>query len=212
MVDDIFKATFHFEDPSGASSCGAYYQQTADNGSTDYDTFKLAEALEAALAGPITDVLSDDFWFSGVRVRKVYDVPQNQFLDTTNPQTGTQLGPGLPSNNCILLDLNQSSFPIRSNGKMYFPGIPEAKSNVGVLDVTYHNTEVNALATALTLPVAAVGDTGVWSIGVISQKVLNLVPPEKDWAGAFAFVTSISANPIIAIQRRRTTRVIGAIG
>jgi len=212
MIDDIFHATFHFEDPSGASSTGCYYQQTADNGSTTYDTFKLAEALEAALAGPITDMISDDFWLAGFRVRKVWEEPQNQYLLTSNPQVGQRSGPGLPSNNCALFNLNQTLFPIRSNGKMYWPGLPEVDTDAGVMEVAYHNSVVNALASALVAPVAAVGDTGVWNLGVISQKVLNLTPPTKDWAGAFAFVNSVSANPIIAIQRRRTTKVIGAVG
>lgn len=212
MTDDIFHATFFFEDPSGHSSCSAYYQQTADNSSSNYDTAILAEALEGHLAGPITDMISDDFWFSGVRVRKNYDVPQNQFLSSANPSAGDQTGPGLPSNNCILFNLVQNTFPVKSNGKMFFPGIPEPQSNVGVLDTTYHNGVCNDLATALTTPVTALTDTGIWSIGVISQKVLNLTPPTKDWAGAFAFVTAISVNPIIAIQRRRTTKVIGAVG
>ena len=212
MVDDIFRATFHFEDPSGASSCGCYYQQTVDNGATDYDTFKLAQALETVLAPPIVAMLSEDFWFAGVTVNKVYDVAQNKYLSSANPTVGTQTGPGLPSNNCILFSLEQMTFPLKSNGRMFWPGIPEPQSNVGVLEVAYYNAEVNDLAVALRAPVAAVGDSGIWNLGVISQKVLNLTPPIKDWPGAFAFVTGITPNPIIAIQRRRTTKVIGAVG
>jgi len=212
MIDDIFHATFHFEDPSGASSCSAYYQQTADNTSSNYDTFKLAEALETQLAAPIVGMLSDDFWFTGVTVRKNYDEPQNAYLSSANPQVGLRTGPGLPSNNAIVLTLNQDTFPVKSNGRMFFPGIPEADTEVGTLTVAYYSAGVIPLATALLLPVDATLDTGSWQLGVISQKVLNLVPPQKDWPGAFAFCTGIAPSPIIGIQRRRRTRVIGAIG
>jgi len=212
MTDDIFHAVFHFEDPSGASSCSAYYQQTADNTSSNYDTFKLAEALESQLAGPIVAMLSNDFWFSGVTVRKNYDVAQNSYLSTANPQLGLRSGPGLPSNNAIVFNLNQNTFPIKSNGRMFWPGIPEADTEVGTLEVPYYNTQVIGLATALLAPVSAILDTGEWQLGVISQKVLNLVPPAKDWPGAFAFCNQITVNPIIGIQRRRRTKVIGAVG
>jgi len=212
MIDDIFSAQIHFEDPSGASSTRLYYQQTANNTAGALDCRILAEALEAALAGDLVAALSDDFWFTGITVRKVYDDPEPKWLVTGNPQQGLRPGPGLPSNNCINLALNQGTFPVRSNGRMFLPGIPEADTNVGVLASAYQAAQVTDLADTLASQVVALSDTGTWDPGIISQKVLNLTPPLKDWAGAFAFITSISVNPIIAIQRRRTTRVVGAIG
>jgi len=210
MIDDIFSAQFHFEDPSGASSTRLFLQQTADNTSGVLDCRILSEALENILQPLITAYLSSDFWFTGVTVRKHYDGPAPVSLETADPQPGLNAGPGLPSNSCMNMELGQSTFAVRSNGRMYWPGIPEAQTNVGVMEVAYQSGPCIALANRLLLPFAALTDTGIWSVGVISQKVLNAAPPAKDWAGAFAFLTSVSVNPILAVQRRRTTKVIGA--
>jgi len=265
MIDDIFSAQFHFEDPSGASSTRCFFQQTADNSSTVLDAQKLAEALEAELAGLIVAMLADTFWFTGITVRKHWEHPAPKALETGNPQQGLVVGPGLPSNCCINFQLNQSTLPVKSNGRMFWPGIPEPQSNVGVLETAYQSGPCIALAARLVLPFNSIGDSGVYSLGIISQKILNLVETwsvglgitigdqvrsslgnvftatsagttagndsdlaggsdtgvswvlaqeitDKDWPGAFAFVTSVGVNPIIAIQRRRTTKVVGGIG
>jgi len=265
MIDDIFSAQFHFEDPSGASSTRCFFQQTADNSSTVLDAQKLAESLEDELDGLIIAMLSNSFSFSGITVRKHYEDPAPKALETGNPQQGVASGPGLPSNCCINFQLNQSSLSPKSNGRMFWPGIPEPESNVGVLETAYQSGPCIALASRLVLPFNAIGDTGVYNLGVISQNVLNFVATwsvglsigigdqirnalgnlftatsagttagndsdlgggsdtgvswvlateitDKDWPGAFSFVTSVGVNPIIAIQRRRTTKVVGAIG
>ena len=212
MVDDIFSATFHFEDPSGASSTRAYWQQTTGNTVGTVDTESLGDALEDVLAPLIVAALADTFQFTGITVRKAWEDPEPMTLVTGNPQTGTRTGPGLPSNCCMNLGLNQSTFPIKSNGRMFWPGIPEPDTDVGVLIAAYQSGVVTALADGLVATISALTDTGTWNLGVISQKVLNAAPPAKDWAGAFAFVDSVSPNPIIAIQRRRTTPVVGAVG
>lgn len=211
MIDDIFRATFHFEDPSGHSSTSCYFQQTADNSSTIRDCIELADALEDELDSLIGDVLSDDFWFTSVEVNKVYDEPEPRWISTALPQAGVQLGPGLPSNCCVLVTIFQSTHGNRGNGRMFWPGVPEAQSNMGTIDATFQSTQWAALCSRLQLPFSAISDTGEWSLGVISQKILNLTPPLKDWPGAFAFATGVAPQPIIAIQRRRTTRVVGAV-
>jgi len=212
MIDDIFSAQIHFEDPSGASSVRLFYQQTVANSGGAFDARILAEALEAAIAPDLVATLSNDFWFTGITVRKHYDDPEPKWLVTGNPQQGTRTGPGLPANNCLLFRLNQATFPVKSNGRIFIPGIPEPDSNVGVLEAAYQAGACTDLADTLMTTVTALSDVGEWEPGVISQKILNAAPPAKDWPGAFAFLTSISVDPIIAIQRRRTTRVVGAIG
>lgn len=212
MIDDIFSAQFHFEDPSGASSTRCYFQQLTDATPGFIDSELLADGLEAALAGLWVNVLASTFWFTGVTVRKVYDNPEPMHLTTGNPQVGLRTGPGLPSNCCLNFALNQSTFGVKSNGRMFLPGVPELDTNVGVIDPAYQAGPVTALANGLVATISALSGPATWKLGVISQKVLNLAPPAKDWPGAFAFVDSISVNPIIAIQRRRTTKVVGAIG
>lgn len=209
MVDDIFHAVFHFEDPSGHSSVSLYYEQTADNGTANQDNIKLAEALEAQLGPLILPVLSDDFWFTSIVVRTVYDNPQAKCLRTVNTQQGTGSGPGLPSNCCINFQLTQGSFPVKSNGRIFFPGIPEVSSETGLLASAYQAGVCTDLAVGIGTDITAIADTGVWRPSVISQKVLNAAPPAKDWSGAVAPITSVAPKPTIAIQRRRTTRVVG---
>jgi len=209
MTDDIFLATFHFEDPSGASQTGCYFQQTADNAATILDTDELGKALEAQVGPSIINAIADTFWFTGVRVRKVYDSPCPQYLSTATPQAGLASGPGLPSNCCAQLTLTQTQFSLKSNGKMFWPGVGEPGTVAGNMTALYQ-VAWQAVGTALVTPINSIADTGVYELGIISQKVLNLAPPLKDWPGAFAFSNAVSASPRIAIQRRRTTKVIGA--
>lgn len=211
MIDDIFRATFHFEDPSGASSSSCYFQQTEDNLSTNRDTIELARALEAELDALIVAVLASTFWWTAIEVRKVWDAKEPVWLETSNPQAGAVVGPGLPSNCCVIMSLAQSTFGAKSNARMFWPGVPESKTNAGTLDATFQSTEWAALRNRMLLPFDSISDAGSYSLGMISQKVLNAAPPAKDWPGAFAFVTSASVNPILGIQRRRTTKVIGAV-
>jgi len=211
VIDDIFRATFHFEDPSGASSTSCYFQQTADNSSTNRDTIELARALEDELDGLIIAVLASTFWFTAVEVRKVYEFAEPFWLESSTPQAGLVVGEGLPSNCCAVMTLNQTTFGAKSNARMFWPGVPESKTNAGTLDATFQSTEWAALRNRMLLPFNSISDTGVYSLGMISQKVLNAAPPLKDWPGAFAFITSANVNPILGIQRRRTTRVVGAV-
>lgn len=211
MINDILSAQLNFEDPSGHSSTKLYFRQTADNSGGGPDGFELADSLDANLSPLILAALSDDFELTGIICRKHFDDPEAQTTFTTAAQSGLGSGPGLPSNNSILFGLKQSLFPVKQNGRLFMPGIPEINTEVGLLAPAYQAGVLTAIGARLILPFASPTDTGIYEFGMISQKVLNAAPPAKDWAGAFAVVNSVSVSPVIAIQRRRTTKVVGGV-
>lgn len=234
-IGDIYKADIHFESPSMAANTGLYFRETTANASNLDTTSDLAESIHTAINGPLRNILSSEWWFTGVTCQKMHPtdtitainpvdplfpdyqkatVPKRTF--TADPQGGNYNGgatePSLPANNTIQLDLTQSTFSLKSNGRMNFCGIPEAATVGGQLIPAYV-TDVEVLAAILAQPRNSPGDTGVWEPVVVSAKVRDLAGPNnpKDWIGSIAPIDDIVVTPIIAIQRRRATRVKGGI-
>lgn len=212
-VNDIYLSRLHFENPTGVASSGLYFRETSPDTNPDNECQSLADGLHANIVAEVRAVLSDDWFFAGITVEKVFGDPRPQYertgKDALGLAAGTEGGPGLPANQSIQLDLLQVLFTARQHGKMFIPGIPEAQSNGNTLKTAYQNGAVSNLAAALKLQVNAPSDTGVWAPGVISAKIRDAALPAKDWANAFAPLIDITINGIIARQRRRTTRARG---
>lgn len=210
-ADEIYEVKLHFENPSGSSSCRLFYQETIIRSGIGTDTQILAQSWDTALSALLRDVIADDFEFPSITCRKMDGDLEAKFrLDRAAP-AGLRPGPALPSNNALLLGLYQGLFPARSNGRMFIPGIAEGDTLIGNLTSAFASTQVTALINGLVAQLdEESGGTGRWDLGVISTKVLDAAPPFKDWAGAFSPVSSVAFNPIVATQRRRQTRVVGA--
>lgn len=210
-IGDIYYVQAHFEAPTSGASFGLYYRETAlfDQGALGTD--QIAKSWENAFAILLRDVLSDDWNFTAITAEKrIVNAEPKRRVDQA-VQAGSRSGPALPANNAIHMELLQGTFSARSNGRIFIPGIAESDTDVGVLVTAFVTTQLAALRDALTqLLTEESGGSGRWELGVISTKVLNAAPPAKDWAGAFAPVIGAVGHPIIATQRRRETRAIGA--
>ena len=227
-IGDVFHARLNFETPSGKASTGLYYRESAANATVWPSTKDLAESLIATLTAPVRNMLSDDYWFSSVSVRKVHPTTTrtaihgllSDYQSSEEPyvvktvdgpgQVGLNSGPGLPANNQVTFELEQSTFTLRSNGTMNFPGIPEVQTSGGGLDAAFV-TLADAVAAQLALPQASIPDGGVWDPVVVSAKVRDAAGTgnPKDWITSIALVDNVRVSPIIAIRRSRTTEVIG---
>lgn len=210
-ADDIYEVKANFENPSGNSSFRIYYQEDIPRSGIGTDTQLLAQSWDTAISIALRDVLSDDFLFTSIVASKVDGVPEAKFRVDLATQQGQRSGPALPSNNCLLIGLNQALFGAASNGRIFVPGVAESDTTVGVLNQAFQDNEITALMSALgaQLEEESAG-AGRWSLGVISAKVRDVALPAKDWQGAFSTVTSLFTTPIIATQRRRGTDVVGA--
>lgn len=225
-VGDVIHARLHFENPSGRSSTGLYYQESTTNATVAFATVDLAESMLATLTAPVIAMLSDDFFFTAISCRKVHPTspvaalaPPNTVSNRSDEpyaiktvdapgQQGTGSGPGLPSNNCVQFELEQSTFGIQSNGKMFFPGIPEVSSDGNSVNAGFI-VFAEAVAAQLNLPQTSVGDIGVWDPVVVSAKVRDDGAPPKDWITSIALVDEVKVSPIIAIRRSRKTAIVG---
>ncbi len=209
-ADDIYHVQINLEAPSGKASFGLYYEEVVANDFVGLDTRAVGESWDASISSAFLDVLSDDWKFPSIIVRKMVlnPVPMDRFDNAT--QAGTVTGPALPANNAMLLSLRQSLNPPSSDGRVFIPGLAEGATNAGVLTAAFQTgvflTFANALAAQL---VQVSAGSGRWNLGVISAKIRDAAPPAKDWEGAFSAVVSITAHPIIATQRRRQTQVRG---
>lgn len=227
-ANDILEAQFHYETPSGRASSRLYYRESSPNATIPFSTVDLAESLLATITAPMRNVLSDDFYFTGIVVRLVHPTetrlaltpPNNPYQAAEMPasyktvdgpgQVGLASGPGLPANNAAVLKLEQTDFSVRSNGRFTIPGIPEVQTTGGTI-LPGHVATLGALAAALELPQTSINDGGVWDPVVVSGKIRDAAGPgnPKDWITSVALIQSIRVDPIIAISRRRTTEVVG---
>jgi len=235
MEGDVFRMDWHFENPSGKSSTGIYLREDGENATITDICKDIADAAHAKFVAPLRLLLSSEWWFTAIRVRQVHPTvavtpafpgPNTngdynrallaQFTKTVDGpgQSGTYNGgatePSLPANNSIQIDLEQTQFSLKSNGRINIPGIPEAVQ-VGSTISAAHVATANALAALLELPLASLTDTGTWDPVVVSAKVRDAAGPgnPKDWVASPALITRAKANPIISIQSRRTTEVVG---
>lgn len=227
---DIFFARFNFENPSGKASAGIYFREVTPNATNLDTTSDIAEGLDTKLAGELRDCLSSDWELPSIEVSQVHPTaavtpivgggPDYQkaltpkVIRTLTPQAGNFNGgatePALPAGNAVQLDLLQSTLSITRNGRFNFPGIPESQSdgpNLIQAYVTICQTFADLLATVVNSP----GDAGVWEPVVVSASIRDALGAgnPKDWISSILPIDDIQVNPIIAIQRRRATKVRG---
>jgi hypothetical protein len=214
-ADDIYRVKVNYEAPSGQAAWTIYYREDVAHDGPNTGPKALAEAFQSAMFPlPLTQALASEWSVTSIVTRMIYAELGADFMEPVweidaGPAPGTQPDDALPANNAIQYGLQQSTFPARSNGRIFVPGIPEDGTDVGLLTSAYA-IAASVLRDALVQTVAELsGGAGRWTPGVISQKVLNAVPPIKDWSGAFAPVTGVVLNTIVATQRRRGTKVIG---
>ena len=209
-VGDIYRLDAYLEAPSGPASFGLYYKEAAIRSGVERDTDSVAQAWDAANGANLLAILSNDWKSPSIIVRKVFGDPVPMARNDNGVQIGGVVGPSLPANNAMLVGFHQSLFAASSDGRIFIPGVAEPQTTVGVLNAAFLGGALKTFTDQLITQLAEISaGTGRWDLGVISAKIRDLVPPAKDWAGAFAPVVSITRNPIIATQRRRQTRVRG---
>lgn len=209
MIGDIFSVTVNIGCPQSAASFICWYRETVTKDSFTFATEGLAEAFEARLDTPLRNIMADDFNVPSFTCRKHFQLQEPKFRLPNEVQAGQRPGPGLPANNALVVSLAQGTFPAKSNGRIFIPGLAEADTDVGIIDAAMQilvELFTDALLPPLNEPSPG---NGVWELGVISQKVLRVPDAPPDWPGAFAPVTAISTSPIIQTQRRRQTKIIG---
>jgi len=209
-ADDIYRLQVLMEGPQAPASIRVYYQEDLQWDGVGPGTRRLAQAWDSALSALLRDMIADDWKVTQIHADKVSGAIEAPWRQSLVTQDGVRVGPSLPSNNAMLLGLQQGLFPPRSNGRLFIPGAAEGDTTVGTLDDAFVQGAFAAFRDVLIQQLAQEsGGAGRWTLGVISVKVLNLAPPFKDWEGAFSPVFNASTSPVIATQRRRQTKVRG---
>lgn len=210
-ADDIYQVSVHFENPSGASSIRLYYQEDAVRSGIGTDTQIVAQTFDDKILPDLRAMIADDFLVTAIIAQKVSGDREAKYRLDVATQAGSRVGPSLPSNNCILIGLQQGLFSARHNGRIFIPGVAESDTVVGNLSAAFQTGPLLTFVQTLSAQLEEEsGGTGRWNLGVINTLVLNSSPPIKDWQSAFSGVTNTSGSPIIATQRRRQSRVKGA--
>lgn len=216
-LNDIYRVTVHYELPTSAASWSLYYKETVDATGGDIGTQILAEAFDTVLATPILNMLANDCQQPAIVCERVFGVEEAKFIVNHTVQVGTRGSEALPNNASLNVGLSQSTFSRKSNGRIRIPGIGEVDTDTDVVSGVFNVGPYKAFtdALALVIPELSAG-AGRFTLGVISAKVRDLTwdpgpPPAgfKDWANAFAVVTSVVGNTIIGIMRKRQSKVFG---
>lgn len=206
-VSDVFSLRLDLEMPSSAASVNFHVQELTPPSSLDAPD-SISQHAMLVWAPLIQAFLSDDCAISAAQVYKKSGTDEMPGFATLVDGVGGQAGPALPAQNGMKIGLLQTFFPSRSNGMVWFPGIPRAKCVTSILDPTYLVNDVKPFTDALLAEVEepAAGD-GRWRLVVISRK--HLLANPGDWVGAAADVTGITRFPIIGRQKVRRTKVRG---
>ncbi len=211
-LNDIYRVSVHYELPTSAASWAVYYKETIDASGGDLDTQILGEAFDTAMAGFILAMLASDCAQPVIVVEKVFGIPEAKHSVEHGTQIGTQAGASLPNKCALTVSLGQATFSPKSNGRIRIPGIPELETGAGTISTAYRTGVFSDFITQLITVVSELSaGTGRYTPGVISAKIRDIpVPPTpKDWAGAFAPMTSVTGQTIIGRLTKRETRSIG---
>lgn len=207
--DDIYRLTVNYEGPTMASSCALYFQEdglsTSSSGATQSLCFSWRFNKTTAFLG----VLCQEWHLTSTFAERVDGEAIAPFLQPQTTTVGSRAGNSLPADNCLLMQLLQALHPRTSNGRLYLPGLSETDSDVGIVEQAFLANQVTVLGNAISADLPEQGGTGNWKPGVISAKVRDLIPGQKDWQAAFSGVIASLGNPVIARQVRRRTKVKG---
>ena len=209
-ADDIYYVQYHLEGPSQPASFGVYYQETGLSTSPKGATQSLAESANA-MRPTLINILSRDWQFTAVTASRKGGFQIAKHVFSTEGVAGVRPANALPANNAMLIQLFQTQFPKTSNGRVYIPGISEQDTSIGRVESTFLGDELLSFSTRLSQAFIEADGTGVWVPGVVSAKVRDAIPGQKNWQDAFSTMVGALAWPVIARQRRRQTRVIGTL-
>ena len=208
--DNVYLVQVHFEGPSQPASIGVYYQETGLSTGVNGPCQSLAESWENALSNQLANCLSEEWQLSALVCSKKSGDQVAKHIESLEGRPGTRNGPALPANNSILVQLFQTSFPKTSNGRLYIPGLAESDTNVGRLDQAYMDGPLSTFVTRIAQAIQEQEGTGFFVPGVISAKVRDAIPGQKQWEDSFSTMVGALGWPVIARQRRRQTKVVGA--
>ena len=209
-ADNIYLVRVHFEGPSQPASIGIYYQEAGLSTAVQGPTQSLAESFDTALTGRLTNLISEEWQVSAIECSRMDgdDIAKHVFSLQGRP--GVRNGASLPANNALLIQLFQVLFPKTSNGRQFIPGLAESDTDVGRITQGYADGVLATYVTRIAQVISETDGTGHWTPGVVSAKVRDLIPGQKDWEGAFSGIVGALGWPVIARQRRRQTKVRGA--
>jgi hypothetical protein len=111
---------------------------------------------------------------------------------------GSEVGNLVPQNSAFLVKKVTNGAGKRNQGRMYFPGVPEAAvSNIGVLPDSGVRTNLRNAIVAWLLSIQ--GGVDADNMVVLHSEGLSATPPPT-------VVTSLILDDVIATQRRRLRR------
>ena len=208
--DNIYLVRVHFEGPSQPASIGVYYQESGLSTGVNGPCQSLAESWEGVLANQLANCLSEEWQLSAIVCSKKSGDQVAKHIESLEGRPGTRNGPALPANNAILVQLFQTAFPKTSNGRLYIPGVSESDTNVGRLEQDFSDGPLSVFVGRVAQSINELNGTGLWLPGVISAKVRDAIPGQKLWEDSFSTMVGALGWPVIARQRRRQTKVVGA--
>lgn len=207
--DDIYRLTLNYEGPTMHSSTALYYQEDALSTNVVGATESLAFSWIFSKSSAFLNVLVQEWHLASVFCARVDGDAIAPSLLPNTPTIGSRVGNTLPADNCLLMQLLQGVHPRTSNGRLYLPGLSESDSDVGLIEAAFLGNQVTVLGNAISATLEENGGTGSWQPGVISAKVRDAIPGQKNWQDAFSPMIAALGNPVIARQVRRRTKVRG---
>lgn len=156
----------------------------------------VAFALDAAFAGPLIAVLSDQATYQGASVRRITPSPTVEVYDATSRGPGLVAGDVMSRQTAGIITLQTDSPGARNRGRKYVPFPSEADNTLtGHPDAATYLPPLFTLASLWTVPLMLALISGSGQV--------NWVIYHRD-LGTFTRITRVRVNEKWATQRRRS--------
>jgi len=204
---DLYEAQVRMNVANNPSSFCLGYRETTSTPPANADsTAALSIAVNQDILG-LRGWLSEQATLEGTWVRALSGDPQPPSKTLLAQANGTVTGDALPLTKAVLINHRQQEASIRSNGKTYLPGFPEAGVDGNSMPNDLPAGVIkDVFDSLLTISTNIQGDIYSFEM-VVLKKAPGGGPPQAAY-----LVTSNSVPLTIYNQRRRRTREFGASG
>lgn len=159
----------------------------------------LAQAVMQCAVSVLLPGLSNQISFEGVSAKRIFPAITDEVFDATDAGPGEVAGQALPSFCSMLIDVKTGGGGRRNRGRMFLPPPLETNAANSLLDSTGLALAA-AFAACMAGKFLGAGGTTDWEIGVLSRKAVS---EGSAINVAFKSATSLTAKPLISVQRRR---------
>lgn len=173
-MGDVYHAKWNLSVDGVTSDFGLFYEQTA-GGTGGVSARDAAVSIQDAQLTPLQNILSSAARVESIYVRKITGTSAPAWRGNLQNAVGSQGANAVTAQNCLLVNLRNSTGLLKRSGRLFVSGTPADKWTLGVIDGLYVSVQLAVwIGTLMTVPP---GGGSPWAgFLIVWKKVTNGVP------------------------------------